>query len=66
MLYYYIDELGHDVSVDFPVKAKTKLPFHPKRFVVNNGGSTEKGPLIPTENVIVVVNRKACSHNIIT
>ena len=64
--YYYFDELGQGVSINFPVKLKTKLAFHSKRFVVNNGGSLEKGPLIATEKVIVVIIRKACSHNIIT
>ena len=64
--YYYFDELGEGVSVDFPVKLKTKLGFHSKRFIVNNFGSIKKGPLIPSEKVSVVIIRKACSKNTIT
>ena len=64
--YYYFDELGEGVSVDFLVKLKTKLGFHSKRLIVNNFGSLEKGPLIPSEKVSVVIMRKACSKNTIT
>lgn len=64
--YYYFDELGEGVSIDFPVKLKTKLGFHSKSFIVDNFGSLEKGPLIPSEKVSVVIMRKACSKNTIT
>ena len=49
--WYYFDELCEGVSVDFPVKLKTKLGFHSKRFIVNYFGSLEKGPLIPSESL---------------
>ena len=63
---YYFHELGEGVSVDVPVKLKTKLGFHSKRFIANNFGSLKKGPLIPFEKVSVVIIRKACSKNTIT
>ena len=66
--YYFFDELGEGVSVDFPVKLKTKLGFHSKPLIVNNFGSLKKAPLtgIPSEKVSVVIMRKACSKNAIT
>lgn len=54
------------MSVDFPVKLKTKLRFHSKRLIVNNFGSLKKAPLVPSEKVSVVIMRKACSKNTIT
>ncbi|XP_028404815.1 uncharacterized protein LOC114527383 [Dendronephthya gigantea] len=58
---YYLDELGQGVAVDFPVKLKPILKFHPKRYIVGNKGALEKGPLIPLEKISMSVNRKAAS-----
>ena len=64
--WYYFDEFGQGVAIDFPFKIKTKLAFHFKCFIANKGGSLRKGPLILSEKVIVIINQKACSQNIIT
>ena len=64
--YYYFDELGQGVAIDFPVKLKTKLTFHSKRFVLNNSSSLVEGPLIPLEKIIVVINRRAFSQDKLT
>lgn len=64
--WYYFDEFGQGVAIDFPLKLKTTLAFHSKPFIANKGGSLRKGPLIPSEKVIVFINWKACSQNIIT
>ena len=39
--YYYLDELGQGISVNFPIKLKSKLAFDSKRFVVNSKGTLE-------------------------
>lgn len=59
--YYYLDELGQGVQVDFLVKLKTQLAFKSKQYFVKECGTLEKGPFIPYENVCLVINRKAYS-----
>ena len=57
--WYYFDELCEDMSVDFPVKLKTKLGFHSKQFIVNYLVPLRRDHLFPLK-VSVVIIRKAC------
>lgn len=62
---YYLDALGQGVKVHFPIKIRTKLGFSSKRFVVNGDGVLDKAPMIPLEKVVIIVNRRACSQNLL-
>ena len=64
--WYYFDEFGQGVAIDFSFKLKTKVAFHSKCFIANKGGSLRKGPLIPSGKIVVIINWKACSQNVIT
>ena len=56
--WYYFDEFGQGVAIDFPLKLKTTLAFHSKPFIANKGGSLRKGPLIPSEKLLFLSTGK--------
>ena len=60
---YYLDVLSQGLKINFPMKLRMKIGFSSKRFVVNNNGELEKGPIIPFEKVIIVVNRRTCTQH---
>lgn len=57
--YYYLNELGQGIAVNFPIKMKTVLSFTKKRYIVSNG-LLKLAPSSPIEKAVLFVNRRAC------
>ena len=62
--YYYLDQHGQGMAVDFPVKAKPVLSWSPSRYHSVNG-KLEKAQRMPIEKISLTFVKKACDiHSI--
>ena len=58
--YYYLNQLGEGIAVDFPVKVKTVLTYSRKRHMFTS--IMQIAPNFPVEKIVIYVNRKACNY----
>ena len=59
--YYYLNQLGQGVAVNFPIKLKSVLKMSRKRFIVSSGALVQ-ATMSPIEKLIITINRKACDQ----
>ena len=57
--YYYLNELGQGIAVDFPLKLKTILTYSKKGYM-SSSSQIKLAPNFPVEKVVIYVKRKAC------
>jgi hypothetical protein len=58
--YYYLNQLGEGIAVDFPVKVKTVLTYSRKHHMFTS--IVQIAPNFPVEKIVIHVNRKACNY----
>ena len=58
--WYYLNQDGEGVAVDFPLKARPVLSWSPQKFTQKDG-KLVKAPRFPIEKVCLTIIRRACN-----